>query len=52
VCIGHNVSGLFKTFNERMPVLLVKEEISVSEPPFGGKGARLTGSICDSSIVG
>ena len=31
-----------------MPVLLVKQRISVSEPPFGG----LTGNTCDSSLAG
>jgi len=42
--IGHNVSGLFESFNakklwqsflERMPVLLVIQQITVAEPPFG-----------------
>jgi len=54
VHIGGNVSGLFDSFNksfiESMPVLLVKQRISVSEPAFGGSG--LTGNICDSSLAG
>jgi len=32
-----------------MPVLLVKQQISVSEPPVRG---GLTGNICDSSLAG
>jgi len=45
---------LLRVFNEifsiySMPVLLVKQRISVSEPPFGG-GAY--GYLCDSSIAG
>ena len=35
---------------ERMPVLLVKQRISVSEPPYGGSG--LTCNVCDSSLAG
>jgi len=33
-----------------MSVLLVKQRISVSEPPF--RGAGLMGNICDSSLAG
>ena len=32
-----------------MPVLLVKQRISVFEPPYGG---GYTGNVCDSSLVG
>jgi len=55
-----NVSGLFNILTQRNFVaefhrenasLLVKERISVFEPPFGG-GAGLTGNVCDSSLAG
>ena len=32
-----------------MSVLLAKQQISVSEPPFG---VRLRGNVCDSSLAG
>jgi len=44
-----NAKKLCSSFNERMSVLLVKQRISVSEPPFGEGG--LTGIVCDSSFA-
>ena len=34
-----------------MQVLLVKQRISVSEQRFGGRGAGITGKVCDSSLA-
>ena len=39
--------NLVAEFIERMPVLLVKQRISVSELPFWG----LRGNVCDSSLA-
>ena len=55
--MGHqdNINALTETFNskkhcnsfiDRMSVLLVKQRISFSEPPFGGRG-----NLCDSSLA-
>jgi len=54
-----NTSALYKSFNasklcssfiERMPVLLVKQRVSVSEPPFVG-GLWVTYTVCDAFLV-
>jgi len=37
------------SFIERRPVLLVKQQMIISEPPFFGGGLR--GNICDSSLA-
>jgi len=39
--------GQYMHFFERMSVLLIKQRISVSVPPFWG----LRGNVCDSSVA-
>jgi len=51
VRIGRNVSGLFDSFIAKETLLqsfIVKQRISLSEPPFGW----LMGNVCDSSLAG
>ena len=46
ICYSYGADNkLCSSFIERMPVLLEKQRISVSEPPFGRRGLRVTYAI-------